>query len=304
MLDPFWVAEHADEFDVFHVHFGFDALDPRDLSAVADALARHGKPLVYTVHDLRNPHHQDPAQHDAHLDVLVRRAGALVTLTSGAAEAVRGRWGRRPVVLPHPHVIEFDRMRSDATQEGDSYVVGVHAKSVRASMDPGAVVAALLPLVGELPELRLVVDVHHDVADADGARHDPALMQLLREATAAGSIDVAIHDCYTDDELWDYLQSLDLSVLPYRFGTHSGWLEACYDLGTTVLAPTCGFFAEQRPCLSYRHDERGLDAESLRAAVRLAYEQRPVWRADPASRVAEREALADAHHAVYASVLR
>jgi hypothetical protein len=92
--------------------------------------------------------------------------------------------------------------------------------------------------------------------------------------------------------------------LPYRFGTHSGWMEACHDLGTAVLAPDCGYFAEQRPCLTYRHDERGLDADSLQTAVRIAYEQRPAWAATVAERVRERAAIAAAHRAVYETVLR
>ena len=37
-------------------------------------------------------------------------------------------------------------------------------------------------------------------------------------------------------------------MLPYRFGTHSGWLEACFDLGTAVIAPSCGFYGQQHPC--------------------------------------------------------
>jgi len=93
-------------------------------------------------------------------------------------------------------------------------------------------------------------------------------------------------------------------VLPYRFGTHSGWLEACFDLGTPVLAPTCGYFAQQRPCLTYRHDEQGLDVPSLQAAVRTAYEQRPTWQASLADRRQERTDVAAAHRAVYEAVLR
>ena len=58
-LEAQWVLDHADEFDVIHVHFGFDAARPQDLRDVVAALRRHGKPLVYTVHDLRNPHHDD-----------------------------------------------------------------------------------------------------------------------------------------------------------------------------------------------------------------------------------------------------
>ena len=55
-----------------------------------------------------------------------------------------------------------------------------------------------------------------------GARYDPQLMGLVRDADRAGLLHLSVHDCYSDEELWDYLQCLDLSVLPYRFGTHSG----------------------------------------------------------------------------------
>jgi hypothetical protein len=97
---------------------------------------------------------------------------------------------------------------------------------------------------------------------------------------------------------------IDVSVLPYRFGTHSGWLEACHDLGTTVVAPDCGFYAQQRPCLTYGHDEeRGLDAASLAAAVVFARERRPRWQAARSERRAERVAVAAAHRALYVRVL-
>jgi hypothetical protein len=303
MLSPAWVREYAADFDVMHVQFGFDAQDASALAELVAELRRCGKGLVYTAHDLRNPHHLDRRAHDAHLDVLIPAADEVITLTPGAAAEISRRWGREPVVLPHPHVIEFDRFRS-GRPDRNGWTVGVHAKSVRASMAPLPVIAALADVVQELPGARLQVNVHHDVADPDGARHDPVLMRRLRNAASSGLLDLVVHDCFSDDELWDYLESLDLSVLPYRFGTHSGWLEACYDLGTTVLAPTCGYFAQQRPCLSYRHDEHDLDVESLQAAVRTAYEQRPLWQAGLADRRQEREDLAAAHRAVYDSVLR
>jgi len=56
MLEPGWVSTHHDQFELFHVHFGFDAVDPRQLLEVRRELRWHGKPLDYTVHDLRNPH--------------------------------------------------------------------------------------------------------------------------------------------------------------------------------------------------------------------------------------------------------
>jgi glycosyltransferase involved in cell wall biosynthesis len=302
MLSPEWVREHHADFDVMHVQFGFDAQSADTLATLVAALRRWGKRLVYTAHDLRNPHHLDRRAHDAHLDVLVPAADEVITLTPGAAAEIRQRWGREPVVLPHPHVIELERFRPRPTDR-NGWTVGVHAKSVRASMAPLPVIAALADVLAQLPGARLQVNVHHDVADADGARHDAMLMAWLWEASSSGVLELVVHDYFSDEELWQYLESLDLSVLPYRFGTHSGWLEACYDLGTPVLAPTCGYFAEQRPCLTYRHDERGLDVASLQAAVRTAYEQRPRWQASLDDRRQEREELAAAHRAMYDAVL-
>lgn len=302
MLDPAWVREHADRFDVFHLHFGFDAQTPEQLEELVGELRRSDKPLVYTVHDLENPHHEDPGLHRRQLDVLVPAAQRLITLTPGAAEALAERWERRAAVLPHPHVVDPPALtRRRPPHEG--FTVGVHAKSVRANMAVLPVVEVLADVVQDLPGARLRVDIHPEVEDPASHWFAPEVPARLRELAARGRLDLRVHDYFDDEALWEYLQELDLSVLPYRFGTHSGWLEACYDLGTAVCAPSCGFYAQQRPCLGYRHDRDGLDARSLARAVREAYRLRPAWRAQPRRRAAEREALARAHHRIYSSVL-
>jgi hypothetical protein len=298
MLSPEWVRDHRRDFDIFHVHFGFDALAQDELRGLVRALRSAGKPLVYTVHDLRNPHHGDRRAHDAQLDVLVPAAEVLITLTAGAAAEITARYGRRPVVLPHPHVVPLGRIRS-RRRPGGGFVVGVHAKSLRPSMDPVPVIRALAEVVTGLPAGRLRVDIHHDVFDPGGMRHDAAVAGYLRRAAREDQIDLRVHDCFSDAGLWAYLESLDVSVLPYRFGTHSGWLEACHDLGTIVVAPTCGYIAQQRPCLRYTHDERGLDARSLQEAVLEAYRRPPRWQATAAQRRRERAAIAAAHRSLY-----
>ncbi|MGW5849131.1 glycosyltransferase family 1 protein [Streptomyces sp. NPDC055254] len=304
MLDPDWVSAHHQDFDLFHLHFGFDAQSPAQLTALVDALRRHGKPLVYTVHDLRNPHQPDPAAHDAALDVVVPAADHLVTLTPGAARSIRSRWNRTATVLPHPHVVELPRIARPRPRH-DRFRVGVHAKSLRPNMSVLPVVRILADTVAELPGAELQVDIHREVADPASPAHAPHLLRDLGELADRGRLTLAVHDYFDDDQLWDYLESLDLSVLPYLFGTHSGWLEACHDLGTAVAAPDCGFYAQQRPCLTYGHSQHGgLDEESLRAAVRTAYAQGPAPRATPAHRTRERYELAAAHRALYARSLR
>ncbi|MFI1453845.1 glycosyltransferase family protein [Streptomyces roseus] len=304
MLDPRWVSAHHADFDVFHLHFGFDAQSPEQLTDLVTTLKRHGKPLVYTVHDLRNPHQPDPAAHAAALDIVVPAADQLITLTPGAAQSIRSRWNRTAAVLPHPHVVDLPLL-GRARPARERFRVGVHAKSLRPNMSVLPVVRVLADVVGELPDAELLVNIHREVADPASRGYAPQVMRALVELADRGLLELTVHDYFDDDQLWDYLASLDLSVLPYLFGTHSGWLEACHDLGTAVAAPDCGFYAEQRPCLTYGHSQQGgLDEESLREAVRTAYEERPAPRATTTHRARERAELAAAHRALYAGVLQ
>ncbi|OKK21967.1 hypothetical protein AMK16_01600 [Streptomyces sp. CB00455] len=304
MLDPDWVNSHHRDFDVFHLHFGFDAEHPRRLGALTAALRRHGKPLVYTVHDLRNPHQPDPAVHEAALDVLVPAADELITLTPGAARLIAERWNRTATVLPHPHVVELSGLERPRPGRG-RFTVGVHAKSLRPNMAVLPVVGVLAETVADLPDAELLVNVHREVFDPRASAYAPELVAALEELASRGRLRLSVHDYFNDGALWDYLAGLDLSVLPYTFGTHSGWLEACHDLGTAVAAPSCGFYAEQRPCLTYGHtQEAGLDEDSLRAAVLTAHRERPAPRATARARTSERRAVAAAHRRLYTGLLR
>ncbi|MCW2834810.1 MAG: hypothetical protein JWN68_2763 [Nocardioides sp.] len=310
MLEPSWVETH--DFDVFHLHFGFDARSVADLQALVASLRERGRPFVFTVHDLRNPHHVDRELHDQQLDVLVPAADRLITLTPGAADEIRRRWGREAVILPHPHVVPFETMgaasaRRSVRRSGrlqSDFRVGVHVKSLRAGMHPHPLVPTLVETLSELTGAVLQVNGHCDVLDEGGARYDAELATLLHDYAERGLLDLRVHDYFTDDELWRYLSSLDVSVLPYRFGTHSGWLEACRDLGTAVIAPTCGYFADQAPVLSYQHDESGFDPESLARAVRTAYDGHAVAATSVEERRHQRSVVGSMHDRLYAELLR
>ncbi len=302
-LKASWVREHADEFDVFHLHFGFDTATPAELTELVTTLRDRQKPLVYTVHDLRNPHHPERELHDAQLDVLVPAADALITLTQGAADEITQRWGRVPLVLAHPHVVPTALLRRPRRNRPE-FIVGLHLKSLRANMDPLPVLDVLCEVARTLPAMRLRVDVHTDVMTQINGNFDADVATKLSGLAHCGAIELSVHDFFTDAQLWDYLQDLDLSVLPYRFGTHSGWLEACHDLGTTVLVSDCGYYTDQRPCLTYASGPTGVDHDSVRAGVLRAYQMDGQWRADAAERDVERQHIAARHRALYQELLR
>ncbi|MDG4664388.1 glycosyltransferase family 1 protein [Mycobacterium sp. 236(2023)] len=302
MLEPSWIERHHNEFDVFHVHFGFDAVGSEILGDVVHALERHDKPLVYTVHDLRNPHHPDPAAHTEQQNILVSAAQSLITLTPGAATTVERRWGRRALVAPHPHVVESARIQA-VRKPSTQFVVAVHVKSLRANMDPLPVLHTLVSTITTLPHARLQINVHDEIFDENNHWFSPRAGAAIMAFERFEHVDVRVHPYFSEDQLWEYLSAVDVSVLPYRFGTHSGWLEACFDLGTAVIAPSCGFYDEQRPCGVFGFTEDYFDSESLDAAVRTQHAR---WatgdsapRADWATRRAERVLLAEAHQDLY-----
>lgn len=306
MLEPGWVNRNHDRFDVFHVHFGFDAIGPDILTGVVEELDNHGKPLVYTVHDLRNPHHPESQAHAEQQEILVTAADELITLTPGAAQVIWERWRRRCHVLPHPHVLGSDRIERPR-RAGERFVVGVHAKSLRANMDPLPIVDALVEIVSVLPRAVLQINVHDEIFDPASHWFAPQVGAALLDYDRHDHVRVRVHRYFGDDEFWDYLESLTVSVLPYRFGSHSGWLEACFDLGTAMVVPSCGFYDQQRPCGVFDFDEDHFDRESLRRCVNEAYCQwvsgTPAPRATWAARRTERTEIAAAHRGLYRGVL-
>ncbi|MBO0678592.1 glycosyltransferase [Mycolicibacterium sp. S2-37] len=261
LLDPVFVAEESGYFDIMHVHFGYDSTPPAALRDVAAVLAERHTPLVVTVHDLHNPHFADPRDHLARLDALIPAADGIVTLTPGAADAIAERWGRRARVIPHPHVLPLDAVGADR-RAPTTAVVAVHAKSLRANIDPLPVLDALLAADEPAWQLRLDVDEDLDRSPRAGVLTPDRLAEL-----AERGVDVRMHPRFTDRELQEYLGEIDALVLPYRFGTHSGWVEACYDAGVAAIVPACGYFHEQHGDPVYRYSADDALVESLRQAV-------------------------------------
>ncbi|WNG87509.1 glycosyltransferase family 1 protein [Mycobacterium sp. ITM-2016-00317] len=306
MLEPGWVSANHELFDVFHIHFGFDAVGADVLTEVMQELKDYDKPLVYTVHDLRNPHHHDPAEHILQQDVLVAAADVLITLTPGAAQEIRRRWDKHAHVLAHPHVLERPHIEAPRPP-AERFVVGVHVKSRRANMDPLPVLEVLAGAVKDLPDALLRIDIHDEVFDPGNHWYAPRFGESVLAFDRREHVEVCVHPYFSDTELWEYLAGLSVSVLPYRFGTHSGWLEACFDLGTAVIAPSCGFYAEQRPCGVFTFTEEEFDPRSLESALHQAYDRwrrgTPAPRATWPGRLTERALLAEAHRTLYERTL-
>lgn len=290
-LEPDHVAAVHDQVDLVHLHFGFEHRSAEQMSQWLDALDAHGLPLVVTVHDLRNPHLADNAPHERHLDLLLRRADVVTTLTPAAALQIEHRWGRRTVVVAHPPLLDHDTGRP-ATEAG---VVGVTLKDRPSVAGPGELLPPVLDAV-EASEGHLEVRLEPTADDALVAETEALLVGAPATVTVTPPSD--------DLSFAAELARLHVAVLAYRFGTHSGWLEACRDVGTRVVAPASGCYQDQwDQVVTYEVGDDGIDGPSLRRAVEHSLALGPLAAPDPTDQQVRLDEIVAAHSRIYRDLM-
>ncbi|WP_285027879.1 glycosyltransferase [Plantibacter sp. ME-Dv--P-122b] len=268
-LDPSWIRDHAADADVLHIHFGTESFPPGHVTACIEAAHQVGWSVVYTVHDLEHPQLDNQAAYDRQLDELVRGADALITLTPGAAAGIRERWGRDAVVIPHPSLLSDDVTVPLVLPSSESRV-GVHLKDLRPNVDAIGAVTTLVDAVERLRrhgrDVVAEVRMHHAV-------RDPDVREVVRRIVGGSDAALLIeHERLDDAGLAIALSRLDVCLLPYRHGTHSGWLELCWDLGVSVAAPAgVGQYVGQHPDSTVAGYAPG-DGDSLEQAIRALLE--------------------------------
>lgn len=299
--------------DVLHVHFGTESYTPGQLRQTVQALRAAGSALVVTVHDLQNPHLTDQDLHLEQLGVLVSAADEVLTLTRCAAAEIKDRWDRDATVVPHPHMASLDQLdeaadrpRRGAPQSGDSVKIGVHAKDLPANVEPLRVMEGLRAAVDLLSAQGISASVR---VDAQRGTQRPETLSRLQRACAEHGFRMWVHNRLTDEEFAGDLQNLDVTVLPYTYGTHSGWVELCRDLGVPVAVSDVGCVAEQAaaPVPGVPADAASgvatftaADPHSLAAAIdELLARREHIRPATRAARAQQREQIAAVHAEVY-----
>lgn len=286
--EPGWVDAHASEFDVAHTHVGLVDLSPVAFFGLAVRLRALGKPLLVTVHNLEHACLDAEALEEV-LRTAVPAADEVVTFTVGAGRAILRRWGRTAHILPHPPVLPVPRAAPRRRHRG-APVVGM---DLTMTCDPARAWTAVETVGAALDGLagaRLCVDVLPRTAHdpAVGARSVPAVL----EVRTRGPLDPRA--------LATYLEGLDAFVVPEVRCTHSPWLEACHEAGTTAIVPDIGCLAEQRPGLLYQPAEPADLTRAVLAAVRSRHRPRAT---PPGEHAAERAFSQLARHQLYLAMV-
>ena len=303
-----WLRARLPQTDVVHVVGLRPGQHPDDVRAAIDLTRASGTPLVVTGYNLGAPHSAEAARLGEQLDLLVPAADAVLTLTDTAAAEMRRRWDVEAVVLPHPHVVNFVRMRQERPVPPPAgrgrLRVGTHLGSLRGGPEQLELVTALAEAVARTPRADLVVHAHRTVQDVGTLHFATERLRALQDVVRSAGGRLVLHDRLSDDQLWDHLASLDVSVVPDRLaGSHSIWPEACADLGTWAVLAQDSFAAAQRPCLTYRRDAGpAARADDLAAALATAAST-PAPRSDTEERWSERVRIAESLRSTYEEIL-
>lgn len=296
-----WLRANAEHLDALHVHFGLESFSPAELRAALATARDLRLPVIYTVHDLENPQLLDQTGYVDLLDVIIPAADHLTTLTAGADAEVGHRWGRECAVIPHPLLAGDGGDARTPAPRREEVRVGMHLRDLRPNIDAAGAVraagAAAELFEGDETPVIIEILMNERVRDAELA------VRLETLAAQHPSVHLRRTARMTDVDVEAWLAELDLFVVPYRHGTHSGWAELCFDLGVPVAGTAVGHIASQHPSsfsIIDLDDPATLAAAIRRARVaRQAADEPAVRDARRRARLRERDEVRAAHLALY-----
>lgn len=296
-----WLDSHAADFDVLHVHFGLESFSSDELREALETAHRLGRPVVYTVHDLENPQLVDQRPYRELLDVIIPSADHLITLTSTAAAEIERRWHRNSRVLAHPTLLDGAAVPERTVDE--TLRIGIHLRDLRPNIAAERAVRAAVDAAALLAQTGRAVEF--EVLMHERVRDDAAAARVTAAAEDHPSVRVRRTPRLSDAGIDAWIGGLDLFVLPYLHGTHSGWVELCYDLGVPVAGTDVGHIGSQHPddffVIDLDEPQTLVEAVALASDARATSPRASLVERRRAERVAERVAVRDAHARLYAA---
>jgi len=241
-----WVRRQAtlDFCDVLHIQ----SLELAELPAIEEVLQRaasKGKGIVITIHDVGPLFPDDGDAFAKRINLACQFAKGVVTLTDCARQQISSRFGLSPAnisIIPHGSVLPTSHhLWTHKSVRNQLFSLGMFG-GVRPNRS--FLTATVNALYGLEPETVRVKILSRGLNPIE-VEYGSEALQLAFLAASDPRFSFKLSPFPDDDEIADFVSSLDVLVLPYLFGTHSGQLELAKDLGVRVIAPGFGCYREQ-----------------------------------------------------------
>jgi glycosyltransferase involved in cell wall biosynthesis len=241
-----WIESQAslEFFDILHVQ----SLELTSLMSIEKALERcqaERKGIVITIHELEPLFPDERKDFADRVRLACRFASGIVTLTKRAGEEIAARFGVDPSrieIVPHGAVLPLSHSLWNAkVRKNWRFTMGMFGGF---RPNRSFLTAAINALYG-LDSADVSVQILSRGLNPIEVGPTTEAWQVASLASSDKRLALRLLPFPSDDEIANFVHSLDVLVLPYLFGTHSGQLELAMDMGVPAIVPDIGCDAEQ-----------------------------------------------------------
>jgi len=241
-----WIeAQDAmDFFDVLHVQ-SLEFASVESIRCVLERCGREKKGIVAAIHETEPLFPERGTDFPARVRLISELASCIVTLTTSARRDIMERYGipeSKLRVVPHGPVLPLSHplWRAQPGRNSRCTIGMFGGFRPNRSFLAGAV-NALYGLSSAEILVRLLTRGLNPVELAPGSE----VWQFASLAATDPRLVLELLPFPSDDEIASFVHSLDILLLPYLYGTHSGQLELAMDLGVPVVIPDIGCYRAQ-----------------------------------------------------------
>jgi hypothetical protein len=230
-------ADFWDNFDVCHIHYGFEFEKFEVFHQAIQEIRKKLKPIVYTCHELNSVHGIGIEQYKEYLNILFQNASELITLTEKAKEEIN--IDKKVHVIPHGQVTSpIIRNYTNTHNIPNILLLG----TLRENRD----------LITSFINLNL--GTSENECNVSFVTKPFTSAQIEKYAALRTAIEIAQKNTRNkietllplqDKEFNQRVSQSEILVLPYSSAGHSGQLELAFDLGIFPIVTNVGFIESQ-----------------------------------------------------------
>ena len=245
LLDRRWRILHLHWIELQYAYGPTDhARAQHDLDILLRQLAhlqKHGRKIVYTVHNINHHEGQHPDLNQRANQWLFTHADAIHVHNRMTARQVKQRYNREQAVhvIPHGNYIgvypnEISRQEArERLKIPPHHFVYLYLGQIRPYKGLDALIAAFLK--NDSPDATLILA---------GQINDEGCKQRLKRLAGEHPRIRLIPKFIPGDDIQTYCNAADICVLPYRDATTSGAALLAFSFGKPIIAPAIGPFPE------------------------------------------------------------
>jgi hypothetical protein len=234
-----------DFFDILHIH-SVELTSTETIQQVLDRCQRTKKGIVFTIHDVRPMFSTDQKKYNKTLKIIAKTGARLITLTCGAQMEIVKTLNIEPLsvnVIPHGFVLppKDDRWQRQKKIESSVCSFGMYG-GFRPNRE---ILTPAINIAYGIFEKEINLTFLTRAISPIEIFNNEEVNKFVELALLKNHITLRLYPFPSDDQIFDFMSEIDILIMAYRWGTHSGQLELAFDLGVIPIISNVGYYYDQ-----------------------------------------------------------